>query len=112
MSLLTPEPFPAVLAKDRMIAVPQGCTVATGYVDPDDVVLACKAPMCPAAVEAKMRLLLQNAPSQPFPCPYGYWREDKRFVVKDGRHTTRAIQLLGWSHMLVAWLVVAPGPPT
>lgn len=98
---MKPEPVP--FAADRTILVPPGTTIRTGYVAIEDVRLACRDRMSVGDVSAAYQRLLQNAPSQPFPCPNGYW-DGGRFVIQDGRHAYVAALMLGWSHLLVTWL--------
>jgi hypothetical protein len=88
-------------------AVPPGHVVRTGYVPIHDVV--CLAPfghqLLPAEVERAYRRQLELGPEQAWPCPTGYWRGDRRFVLTDGRNRFVASLMLGVEHLLVAWLV-------
>jgi hypothetical protein len=54
-------------------------------------------------VEAKYRHRLEILPAQPWPGPFGEWRDDF-FVVDDGHHDFAAAFLLGTEHVLVSWL--------
>ena len=95
---------PLLVAQDRAIAVPQGWTVSTGYVDVFKVRLACRARMAVGDVDRAYQKRLQAGDAQPFPCPNGEWDGDE-FELHDGRHEWVAAVMLGQSHLLVAWLV-------
>ncbi len=88
-------------------AVPVGHVVRTGYVPIHDVV--CHAPvghqLLPAEVERAYRRQLELKDQQPWPPPTGYWRQDHRFVLTDGRNRFVASLMLGVEHLLVAWVV-------
>jgi hypothetical protein len=88
-------------------AVPPGHVVHTGYVPIHDVV--CEASfghqLLPAEVERAYRRQLELGDQQPWPPPTGYWREDHRFILTDGRNRYVACLMLGLEHLLVAWLV-------
>jgi hypothetical protein len=90
--------------------VPLGHTVATGYVAIHDVV--CHATfghqLSPAEVERAYRRQLELGDAQPWPPPTGYWREDGRFVLTDGRHRYVAALMLGVAFLFVAWLEQPP----
>ncbi len=90
-------------------AVPAGHLVQTGYVPTENVV--CHAPfghqLLPAEVERAYRRQLELGDEQAWPPPTGYWREDHRFVLTDGRNRFVACLMLGLEHLLVAWLVPA-----
>jgi hypothetical protein len=96
-------PEPAYVAPDRTFLVPEGAVAKTGYVAMELIDRGCLDRMAVGDVDAAYRRLLQVAPAQPFPPPYGYWQRP-RFVLMDGRHTYVAALMLGWTHMLVAWL--------
>lgn len=87
--------------------VPAGHVARTGYVRTEDVV--CRAPfghqLLPAEVERAYRRQLELGESQAWPPPTGYWRQDRRFVLTDGRNRYIAAVMLGLEHLLVAWLV-------
>jgi hypothetical protein len=87
--------------------VPPGHVVQTGYVPIHDVI--CQAPyghqLLPAEVERAYRAQLALEDQQPWPPPSGYWRDDQRFVLTDGRNRFVACLMLGVEHLLVAWLV-------
>jgi hypothetical protein len=87
--------------------VPPGHLVATGYVPVVDVVCLVDAghQLDPAAVERSYReQLAATDGAQAWPPPTGYWRDDGRFVLTDGRHRYVAALMLGTKHLLVAWL--------
>lgn len=92
-------------------SVPAGHIVQTGYVPVECVV--CHAPfghqLLPAEVERAYRRQLELGDQQAWPPPTGYWREDHRFVLTDGRNRYVAATMLGLEHLLVAWLVPAGG---
>ena len=98
-------PSPLSIAVDRAMAVPQGWTVATGYVDVFKVRLACRARMAVGDVDRAYQKRLQAGGAQPFPCPNGEWIDEGTFELHDGRHEWVAAVMLGQSHLLVAWLV-------
>jgi hypothetical protein len=87
-------------------SVPAGHTVATGYVPIHDVI--CQASsghqLYPAEVERAYRRQLEHGESQAFPPPTGWYREDGRFVLTDGRNRYVAALMLGVQHLLVSWL--------
>ena len=84
-----------------------GHLVETGYVPIHDVVCHAPAPhqLYPAEVERAYRRQLELADAQGWPPPTGYWRDDGRFVLTDGRSRYLAALMLGVEHLLVAWLV-------
>ena len=88
-------------------SVPAGHRVETGYVSIHDVV--CHAPyghqLYPAEVERAYRRQLELGGEQDWPPPTGYWRNDRRFVLTDGRNRFTAALMLGIEYLLVAWLV-------
>jgi hypothetical protein len=61
--------------------------------------------LLPAEVERAYRRQLELGDQQAWPPPTGYWREDQRFVLTDGRNRFIASLMLGVEHLLVAWLV-------
>ena len=91
-------------------AVPAGHVVATGYVPIHDVVCVAQHghQLYPAEVERAYRRQLELGGDQAWPPPTGWWRDDGRFVLTDGRNRYVAALMLGVEHLLVAWLV-APG---
>ena len=62
----------------------------------------------PAEVERAYRRQLELGDEQGWPPPTGYWRDDGRFVLTDGRHRYVAALMLGVEYMLVAWVVAPP----
>jgi hypothetical protein len=90
-------------------AVPSGHIVQTGYVPIHDIVchVAFGHQLLPAEVERAYRRQLGLDDGQSWPPPTGYWREDRRFVLTDGRNRFVASLMLGMEHLLVAWLVPA-----
>lgn len=88
---------------DKILSIQPGKLAHTVYVKTEDVVLACKDSMSIGDVKQAYELVKQNAPSQMFPCPIGYFREDGRFVIVDGRHTYIALLMNGFTDILVAW---------
>jgi hypothetical protein len=78
-------------------SVPPGHTVQTGYVPIENVV--CHAPfghqLLPAEVERAYRRQLELGDQQAWPPPTGYWREDQRFMLTDGRNRFMASLMLG-----------------
>lgn len=98
---------PVAIAEDRSLAVPPGHVVRTGYVAVESVTLACRERMAPGDVKAAYERLLQLGGHQPWPSPRGHW-EGERFVIVDGRHQYVASLMLGLTHVLVAWIEVAP----
>ena len=92
------------------LVVPAGHTVRTGYVPIHEVVVFTSFghQLLPAEVERTYRRQLELGDQQAWPPPTGYWREDRRFVLTDGRNRFVAALMLGIEHLLVAWLI----PPT
>lgn len=90
--------------------VPAGHTVATAYVEIDQVVCLAGpgSQLHPAEVERAYRRQLALEDGQAWPPPTGYWRHDGRFVLTDGRNRYVAALMLGIRHLFVAWLC----PPT
>ena len=86
--------------------VPAGHTVETGYVPIHEVVChaAHGSQLLPAEVERAYRRQLALEDGQAWPPPTGYWRDDGRFVLTDGRNRYVAALMLGVRHLLVAWL--------
>ncbi len=58
----------------------------------------------PAEVERAYRRLLDVGDAQPWRPPTGYWCDDGRFVLTDGRNRFVASLMLGHQHLLVASL--------
>ena len=92
--------------------VPAGHLVETGYVAIHDVV--CHAPhghqLYPGEIERAYRRQLELGSDQGWPPATGYWREDGRFVLTDGRNRYVAALMLGLDYILVAWLVPPAEP--
>lgn len=100
---MTADVLPVVIAEDRSMAVPPGHIVRTGYVPIEQVTMACRDRMTPGDVKGAYDRLLQLGGNQPHPSPRGHW-EAGRFVVVDGRHQFVASLMLGFTHLLVAWV--------
>lgn len=94
---------PLSIAEDRGMVVDAGRIVRTGYVAIEDVILASKDRMAIGDVERAMQRRMAAAPGSPWPCPVGEWR-GHRFQIFDGRHEFMAAQMLGCTHILVAWV--------
>ena len=98
-------------------AVPPGHVVRTAYVPIADIV--CRVQfghqLYPAEVERAYRRQLELGDHQGWPPPTGYWDDDGRFVLTDGRNRYTAALMLGLEFLLVAWLApppaVEPGGP-
>lgn len=88
---------------DRFMAVPAGCRVVTDYVSVWNIRLECRDRMAVGDVAASYNRLLQLAPRQEHPAPFGYW-QDGRFILVDGRHAYVALLMLGVEQILVAWV--------
>jgi hypothetical protein len=90
--------------------VAAGHLVATDYVPIHDVVIHSGGGrhLSPAAVERAYAQQLDLGSDQCWPPPTGYWREDGRFVLTDGRNRYVAALMLGVEYLLVAWLVAPP----
>jgi hypothetical protein len=86
--------------------VPAGHTVATAYVEIDQVVCLAGpgSQLHPAEVERAYCRQLALGDGQSWPPPTGYWRDDGRFVLTDGRNRYVAALMLGVRHLFVAWL--------
>ena len=86
--------------------VPAGHTVATAYVDIDQVICLAGpgSQLHPAEVERAYSRQLALGDGQTWPPPTGYWRDDGRFVLTDGRNRYLAALMLGIGHLFVAWL--------
>ena len=86
--------------------VPAGHTVATGYIDIQEVVCLAGqgSQLHPAEIERAYRRQLALAEGQTWPPPTGYWRHDGRFVLTDGRNRYVAALMLGVRYLFVAWL--------
>ena len=88
------------------VRVAPGHVVRTGYVGVEDVVMHVREyQLSPAAVERAYCRQLDLGRDQAWPPPTGYWRDDRRFVLTDGRHRFIATLMLGMEYLLVAWLV-------
>src|SRR5829696_1864985 len=68
-------------------------------------VRASRPPAVPAAVERAYCRQLELGDDQAWPPLTGYWRDDGRFVLTDGRHRFIAAVMLGVEYVLAAWLV-------
>jgi len=86
--------------------IPPGHVVETGYVPIHDIVSIATSThqLYPAEVERAYRRQLELGDHQTWPPPTGYWREDGRFVLTDGRNRFTAALMLGLEHLFVAWL--------
>jgi hypothetical protein len=109
----TPDAVPEPFRSWAGDTVPEGHTVATGYVPIHDVVCHSRYghQLYPAEIERAYRRQLAIGSDQLWPPPTGYRRPDGRFVLTDGRNRYVAALMLGTEHLLVAWLE-APGDPT
>ena len=87
----------------RSMHVPPGKVVREGYVPVWDIELLCRDRMAVGDVGAAFDRLLQVAPNQEHPPPFGYWK-DGSFIIVDGRHAFVALLMLGYTHILVAWM--------
>lgn len=85
------------------MVVPPGRHVCTGYVEMHRIRLANRSRMAVGDVDAAYRRQLSLGSSQAWPCPVGEWDGDW-FVVLDGRHQKVAAEMLGMTHLLVAWM--------
>ena len=94
---------PVATPEDRSIAVPPGRIVRTGYVPTFAVTLANRSRMAVGDIDAAYRRQLCLGDSQRWPCPLGTW-DGQRFTIHDGRHAYTAALMLGFEHILVAWL--------
>jgi hypothetical protein len=90
--------------------VAEGHVVVSDYVSIHDVVMHAGGGrhLSPAAVERAYARQLDLGSDQCWPPPTGYWREDGRFVLTDGRNRYVAALMLGMEYLLVAWLVAPP----
>ena len=79
----------------------------TGYAPIHDVVVYARLghQLAPTAVEQAFCRQLELREDQAWPPATGYWREDGRFVLTDGRTRFVAALMLGMEYVLVAWLV-------
>ena len=102
------EPAVAVASVEEWAGsrVAAGHVVQTGYVNVHEVVLYARGnQLSPAAVERAYCRQLELGDDQAWPPLTGYWRDDVRFVLTDGRHRFIAAVMLGVEYVLVAWLV-------
>lgn len=95
---------PVSTIEDRSIAVPPGYVVQTGYVEIYRIRLACRERMAIGDVDRAYQRQLQLGEHQAWPCPRGHWDGDI-YVLVDGRHSYVATLMLGFEHLLVAWVV-------
>lgn len=93
------------IALDRSMSVPPGYKIVTGYADIHKVRLACRERMAVGDVEAAYRKQVNLGHNQAWPPPCGYWTDSDGFVIIDGRHAYIAALMLGFSQLLVAWMV-------
>lgn len=93
-----------IFKKDKSLAIPPGQVVRSGYISVWDVILDCRERMAMGDIDAKYQECIQNAPNQAWPCPVGYWGENGRFHIVDGRHTFMALLALGYEQIYVAWM--------
>ena len=96
---MTPVATPA----DRSLSIAPGQIVQTGYVETHRVRLGCRDRMAVGDVEAAYRRQLALGDHQAWPCPVGEW-EGETFVIHDGRHAFLSALMLGFTHLLVAWV--------
>lgn len=89
--------------EDRTMVVPRGHVVKTAYVPVHRIRMACRERMDASAVERAYRRQLSLGDAQAWPCPVGWWEGDT-FCLQDGRHAYVAALMLGFDHLLVAWL--------
>lgn len=91
--------------------VPAGHIVRTGYVPIHDVIVHAGQghQLSPAAVERAFCRQLELDEDQAWPPATGYWRDDGRFVLTDGRTRVVAALMLGMQYVLIAWLVPPQG---
>lgn len=95
---------PAWVAEDRTLRVEPSQVVESMWIDVDLCVLGNRARMSLEAVEAKFRRLICQGEAAVWPPITGFWREDGRFAVCDGRHELVAALLAGRAQVLVAWV--------
>jgi hypothetical protein len=96
----------ATLLEWAGVRVAAGHVVETRYVPVEDVVIhAQQHPLSPPAVERAYCRQLELGDGQAWPPLTGYWRDDGKFVLTDGRHRFVAALMLGMEYVLVAWLV-------
>ena len=92
---------------DRHMSIPPGRIVKSGYVPIGRVRMACRERMAIGDVERAYRQQLALGSAQAWPPPVGYWDSDGEcevFVIEDGRHTHVALEMLGFTHLFVAWV--------
>jgi hypothetical protein len=104
---------PDVFAEDRSMRVGPNQVVVTGWVDVEQVQLACRARMAVGDVDRAFQRVLQRGECGGWPPPVGYWAEG-RFVLTDGRHEYLACLMHGHARMFVAWVegLKSMAPPT
>lgn len=95
---------PAWVADDRTLRVEPGQVVESQWVDIGQCVIANHARMSLEAVGEKYRRLICQGEAAVWPPITGYWREDGRFAVCDGRHEMVAAIIAGRARVLVAWI--------
>lgn len=91
------------IMQDREIWVQPHEVIRSAWIDIDLVVLGCRDPMAGGDIERAMNKLLQQGQCQSWPPPRGWWREDGRFVLMDGRHEYLASLARGRETLFVAW---------
>jgi hypothetical protein len=96
----------ATYAVDRTLRVEPGQRVCTEYVDVFKCRLACRERMAVGGVGLAYQKSLQLAPAQQWLPPVGAWDGDN-FIIHDGRHQWVAAVMLGYTHILVAWVIDA-----
>jgi len=90
--------------QDRTLSVPPGKIVKTGYVHVFNVELACRERMAVGDVAGAFQKLICLGDHSPWLPPNGYWLDNGKFRIVDGRHEWVASVMLGKDYMLVAWL--------
>ena len=88
LHVVQPEPPASLTTQWGGSRVAEGHTVATGYIPIHDVVIHTPRGehLYPAEVERAYRRQLELGKDQGWPPPTGYWRNDRRFVLTDGRN--------------------------
>lgn len=90
---------------DRSMNVKPTQTVSCRWVPVELCVLTQGPPMAPEAIiEAGRKLVQLGNDLGTWPPPNGYWRDDGRFVVCDGRHELLARMARGDAQVFVCWL--------
>lgn len=97
--------------ENRAMRIPPGSVVRTDYVPVERIRMGCRDRMAVGDVDRAYQKRIQAAPEQPWPCPNGEWSDDGAFTIIDGRHEFIAAQMLGFEHLLVAWVSPREGVP-